>query len=177
MSVLSSYYRNIIKQDLLTKFNYTNVSQIPSLKKISLSFQLSQSSLKQLLPFVSALTLMSFQSPFLLRSNRINLVLKLRKGVPIGCKVTLRKKQLFVFLERLLFYVLPQYKGSLKPVFRITRKSVFFTLTNLFSFKEIEKEYENFQELPVLHVTFFLNSQKKEEIVSFLTALKIPVNK
>lgn len=173
--VLYYYYRNIVKQDLLTKFCYNNVAQIPGLKKISLSFQVSQSSLRQLLPFLSSLTIVSMQKPYLLTSNRVNLVLKLRKGVPIGCKVSLHKKQIYAFLERLLFFVLPQYKGSSKPIFRVGKKNIFFTLDNLFSFKEVEKEYENFQDLPKLHVSFVVNSKEKEEILSLLTALKFPI--
>lgn len=175
MSTLFYHYQTIVKQDLLTKFSYTNFCQIPAVKKISLNFQVSQSSLRQLLPLMSAMTLISFQKPFLLTSNRSNLVLKLKKGVPIGCMVSLHKEGAYLFLERLLLFILLRFKGSSKPVFRLGRNNLFFTLEHLFFFKEIEKEYENFQDLPKLHITIVLNSRKKEEILSLFSALKFPI--
>lgn len=177
MSVLYYYYKNIVKQDLLTKYNYNNFAEIPSLKKICLSFQVSQSSLRQLLPLMSALTLASLQKPCFLRSNQINLVLKLKKGYPIGCKVSVRGKKMYDFLESILFLIFPQTKGSSLPFFRIGKRAAFLSLENPFLFREIEKEYENFQELPRLHLTMVINAEKKEEILSLLSALKFPVKK
>lgn len=175
MSFLYSYYKTVVKQDLLTKFSYVNFDQIPAIKKICLNFQVTQSSLKQLLPLMSALTLISSQKSFLLTSNKSNLILKLKKGVPVGCKVTIRKKGIYFFLERFLFLVLSQSKGSSIPLFRIGKKNAFLTLENLFFFKEVEKEYENFQYLPELNITMVINSKKEKEILSLLSALKFPI--
>lgn len=177
MSVLYYYYKNIVRQDLLTKYNYNNFAEIPRLEKINLSFQVSQSSLRQLLPLMSALTLASQQKPSLLRSSKINLVLKLRKGYPIGCQVSVRGQRMYDFLESILFLIFPQTKGSSLPFFRIGKKVAFLSLENPFLFREIEKEYENFQELPCLHLTMVLNVEKEEEIVSLFSALKFPVKK
>jgi large subunit ribosomal protein L5 len=169
------YYEKIVKQDLLTKFNYSNLFEIPALKKICLNFQVSQYSLKHIIPLVSALTLLSYQKPFLIRSKQANLVLKLRKGMPIGCMVTLRKKKMYSFLERFLFLILPQLKESEKPCFKIGKNHIFFTLKNLYLYKEIEKQYENFQDLPNLNMLIIVNTQKKDQIHSLLSALKFPL--
>lgn len=177
MSTLYYYYKNIVRQDLLTKYNYTNYAEIPCLKKICLSFQVSQSSLRQLLPLMSALTLASHQKPFFLRSKQINLVLRLKKGYPIGCKVTIRGSKMYDFLEQILFLIFTQSKGSMLPFFRIGKKEAFLSIENPFFFKEIEKEYENFRELPKLHLTMVANVEKKGEIISLLSALKFPIKK
>lgn len=177
MSILHYYYKNIVRQDLLTKYDYTNYTEIPCLKKICLSFQVSQSSLRQLLPLMSALTLASYQKPFFLRSKQVNLVLKLKKGYPIGCKITVRGQKMYDFLERILFFIFPQSKGSMLPFFRIGKKAAFLSLENPFFFREIEKEYENFRELPKLHLTMIISAEKKEEIISLLSALKFPIKK
>jgi large subunit ribosomal protein L5 len=175
MSVLYYYYQKVVKQDLLTKFNYSNLYQIPAIKKICLSFKVSNYTLKSILPLVSALTLLSYQKPFFIRSNQTNLVLKLRKGMPIGCMVTLRKKKMYSFLERFLFLILPQIKESKEQAFKIGKNHIFFTLENLYLYKEIEKQYENFQDLPQLNLLIIVNTQKKEEIQSLLAALKFPL--
>jgi large subunit ribosomal protein L5 len=177
MSVLFNYYKTIVRQDLLTKYNYTNFAEIPRLQKICLNFQVSQSSLRQLLPLMTALTLASFQKPSLLRSKQVNLILRLKKGSPIGCQVILRGQKMYSFLETLLFFIFPQIKGTFFSAFRFVKKVAFFSLENPFLFREIEKEYENFQELPFLHFSMVFTAEKKEEIVSFLSALKFPVKK
>jgi large subunit ribosomal protein L5 len=175
MSVLQYYYQKIVKQDLATKFNYSNIYQIPAIKKVCLSFKVSHYSLKHIVPLVSALTLISYQKPFFIRSRQTNLVLKLRKGMPIGCMVTIQKKKMYSFLERFLFLILPQIKESKEPSFKIGKNNIFFSLENLYLYKEIEKQYENFQDLPELNVLIIVNTQKKEEITSLLSALKFPI--
>lgn len=177
MSALQYYYNTIVKQDLLTKFQYTNLFQIPKIRKISMNFHVTSSSLKQLLPLISGLTLASGKKPYLLTSNRVNLVLKLKKGFPIGCMVTLRGEEKFLFLERLIFLIFPKLKDSLQHTIKIGERSVFLKLENLFVFKEVEKEYENFQELPNLDISIEISSKNKKEISSLLSALKIPVKK
>jgi large subunit ribosomal protein L5 len=126
---------------------------------------------------MSAMTLISFQKSYFITSNKSNLILKLKKGVPVGCQVSLRGEAIHIFLERFLFQILPQFKGSLKPIFRFGKENIFFTLDNLFFFKEIEKEYENFQDLPKLNITMVLNSRKKEQAIGLLSALKFPIKK
>lgn len=177
MQTLYYYYHSIVKQDLLTKFNYANVAQIPRLKKIELSFKVSQSSLRHLLPLISALTLISSQKPSLLTSKKANLTLKLKKGLPVGCQVSLRKEVKYFFLERLIFSVFPQIKDFSLPFLKVGEKNVFLILDNLFYFKEIEKEYENFQDLPPLSINFVFEAKNKKEVFAFLSALKFPIKK
>ena len=100
MSFFHYYYSNILKREFLTKYIYKNVYQLPKIKKIVLSLNFSQTSLKGLLPLLSALTLASSQKPSLLISNRPIILLRVKSGLPVGCKVDLRGQQLFFFLEK-----------------------------------------------------------------------------
>lgn len=169
------YYNNILKQEFLTKYIYKNVYQLPKIKKIVLSLPFSHLSLRVLLPLLSALMLISSQKPTLKISNRPIVLLRLKSGLPMGCKVDLRGQQLFRFLEKLTFSILPR----LKEFSLFFRKNVLFlSIPNLFVFKEIEKDYEYFPELPPLTVAFvFPTSMSRQEIFDFLSAFHFPFKK
>ena len=171
MAVFEYYYKRIIKQDLLVKFNYKNSLQIPNLEKIVLSFSASQSSLRQLLPLLAALTLISSQTPSLITSKRLHLFLKVKNGVPVGCKVDLRGKRKFLFLEKILIYILPRLKDI---KWSQAHRNFSFSIDNIFLFKEIEKDYEFFQSLPKLNVDLVFKARFKEEIFCLLSAFKFP---
>jgi large subunit ribosomal protein L5 len=169
--MLEYYYKNVIRQDLLTKFSYKNLHELPELKQIVLTFPLSQSSLKALLPTLSALFLISSQKPFLLVSKRPSIVLKTKTGIPIGCKVDLRGDSIFFFLEKLIFSVLPRVK-NLK--WGYSQKNVFLRLENVFLFREIEKEFDHFQDVSKLNIHILFKAKSYHEVLAFLGALKFP---
>ena len=139
-SVLKYYYKNIIKQDLITKFNYENAYEIPALKKIVINFGVTHSTLRNLLPSLAALLLVSSQKPYMVAS-KTNIRLKVKGGVAIGCKINLRGKEKDLFLEKLVVYILPRLK-NLRYV--VADTNVFLKVDNLFLFKELEKEYDYF---------------------------------
>lgn len=171
MSIFEYYYKTVIKQDLLTKFNYDNLHELPNLEKIVVSFSASQSSLRQILPLLSALTLISSQKPSLITTKRLHLFLKVQNGIPIGCKVDLRGKNKFLFLEKILIYVLPRIKDI---KWSEAHRNFFLVIDNIFLFKEIEKDYELFQSLPRLNINLIFKARFKEEISCLLSALKFP---
>jgi large subunit ribosomal protein L5 len=132
-------------------------------------------SLKALLPLLSALMLISSQKPTLRISNRPIVLLRLKSGVPMSCKVDLRGQQLFRFLEKLIFSILPRLKDF---SIHFRKNILFLYMPNLFVFKEIEKDYEYFPELPPLTIVFvFPTFMRREEIVDFLAAFHFPFKK
>lgn len=171
MYVLQYYYTNVLKQDLLTKFNYENPLQIPTLKKVVLNFGVSQSTLRHLFPSLTALLLISSQKPSMQPSKKPNIRLKVKGGVAIGCKVDLRGKEKFLFFEKLVLCILPRLKNF---QYTITDRDLFFKIDNLFLFKELEKEYDYFQDLPALNVNLNFRAQNSLEIYNLLSALKFP---
>ena len=94
MNSLEYYYKTIIKYDLINKFSYSNIKKIPELKKIVLNFGCKSSEIKELATSLLALELIiNTNTPiFLTKSKQPNVLLKIRKGAPVGCKVILKKK-------------------------------------------------------------------------------------
>lgn len=175
MSFFHYYYNNILKREFLTKYIYKNVYQLPKIKKIVLCLSFSQTSLKGLLPLLSALTLVSSQKPYLLTSSRPVILLRVKSGLPVGCKVDLRGQQLFFFFEKLIFSILPRLKDF---SLRFRKNVLFLSFPNLFVFKEIEKDYEYFADLPSLNITFvFATYNRKSEIIDFLGAFHFPLKR
>ena len=171
MYVSQYYYTNVLKQDFLTKFNYENSLQIPFLNKVVLNFGVSQSTLRSLLPSLAALLLISSQKPYMVPSKKPNIRLKVKGGVAIGCKVDLKGKEKILFFEKLVLSVLPRLKNF---QYTVTGKNVFFKIDNLFLFKELEKEYDYFQDLPKLNVNLNFRAQTSLEVINLLSALKFP---
>ena len=172
MNSFKYHYVKVLKQDFLTKFNYENSLQIPSLKKTVLSFGVTPSTLRNLLPSLGALFLVSSQKPCLVACKRPNLTLKFKGGAAIGCKLDLRGKDQFLFFEKLVLCILPRLKNF---HYTVANNNVFFKIDNLFLFKEIEKEYDYFQDLSDLSVNLTFKAQTSQEVLVFLHALKWPL--
>lgn len=172
MQTLYYYYNKIIKQDLLTKYTYSNYLEIPRFEKIVLRFNVNQVSLKSILPSLAGLFLISSQKPSLKYSNKVNVILRVKGGSIISCKVDLRSKDMFFFMEKLIFLVLPKMKGF---SYAIQQQVLSFKIENVFLFKELEKEYEHFQDLPYLNVNIFFRAKNRSEIIGLLSAIKFPI--
>lgn len=169
------YIRTILRQDFLTKFSYDNLAQIPKLEKITLNFTLSQSSLKAVLPLLSALTLISNQKAFLFPLKKSKFQLKLSQGIPVGCKVDLRGDLMYLFLYKFIYFFGPNLKEF--HGFVLTGNNLFCRIDNLFLFKEIEKEYEHFSDLPALNMNLIFQPSSDLELLNYLSGLHLPVRK
>lgn len=174
MSFFEYYYTNILKQEFLTKYVYKNAYQLPKLEKVVLSFTLSQTSLKNLLPLISALTIVSSQKPYLITTKKLYISLKVKSGLPIGCRVDIRGKHKFFFLEKLIFSIIPRLK-EFSINFR--RNNISISVFNLFVFKEIEKDYEYFPNLPALNIHLVMKVSNCKELLDFLVSFRLPLKK
>lgn len=169
------YIRTILRQDFLTKFSYDNLAQIPKLEKITLNFTLSQSSLKAVLPLLSALTLISNQKAFLFPLKKSKFQLKLSQGIPVGCKADLRGDLMYLFLYKFIYFFGPNLKEF--HGFVLTGNNLFCRIDNLFLFKEIEKEYEHFSDLSALNMNLIFQPSSDLELLNYLSGLHLPVRK
>lgn len=171
------YYNNsILKLELMNKFRYNKIEQIPKLKKIVLNFGCKNSDFKQLTRNLIALELITGKKGYFTRSKKFSISLKIKKGNPVGCKVILRKNQMHSFLIKILFEIFPK----LKDLHHIKLKSktingISYVVTNVFVFSEYEKNYHLFNNLPKLQVTFVTNSLSQFELKYILNSLKIPL--
>lgn len=112
MTDLRQLYRDEIAINLKNKFGFDSIMQVPRLTKITLNMGVGEAvTNKKVLDLaVSDLTLISGQKAVITRARKSNAGFKIRSQWPIGCKVTLRRKRMYEFLERLIFIAIPRIR-------------------------------------------------------------------
>ena len=122
MSRLKDLYDSKLKNELKEKLSFSNYYEVPKLKKIVLNMGVGESvtDSKKINAAIEDLTLISGQKPIVTRAKQSIAGFKLRKGMSIGCKVTLRKEMMYEFLDRLITIALPRvrdFKGLSRKSF------------------------------------------------------------
>jgi large subunit ribosomal protein L5 len=112
MPRLKEKYKKEIVPAMIKRFSYRNALQVPKLIKVVLNMGLGEavSNIKVIDSAVSELSEITGQRPVIARAKRSEAGLKLRAGMPIGCKVTLRGDRMYEFLDRLLNVSLPRIR-------------------------------------------------------------------
>ncbi len=107
----SEYYKKVTKT-LNEKFSYKNVMQIPKIEKIIINMGLGEAvkDSKKIDAALSELMAISGQKPVVTKAKKANASFKLRSGMPIGLKVTLRRRKMYEFLDRLVTIALPRVR-------------------------------------------------------------------
>jgi len=176
MNPLENYYKKVIRYDLINKFFYFNLNDIPELKKIILNFGCKTSEIKSLASSLLALELITTKQGTITKAKRANILLKIRKGHPVGCIVVLRKAKMYNFLLKLITEVFPNLKDfkGIKVSKKLKSNSFSFTLTDLINFKELEKQFYLFTNLPPLNIILITNTRTRKELLYLLNSFKIP---
>ncbi len=177
MHFLEHYYEKTIKYDLINKFNIKNTKKIPKLEKIVLNFGCKSSEITQLAPVLLFLEMVTNKRGSVTKSNKANSILKIRKGYPVGCKIVLRKTEMYYFLDRLLYEIFPKIREFEKTVIRskIGKKTLSYKIADLLVFNELEEHYSVFpSKLPPLDITLVSNTEFNEEMSFLIKSLKIP---
>lgn len=112
MARLKDRYQEQVIPALMKEFGYKNRHQAPRLEKITLNASMGEAiqNIKVLDGAVAELKAISGQKPVITRARKDISNFKLRKGVPIGCMVTLRRERMYEFLDRLIHVALPQVR-------------------------------------------------------------------
>jgi large subunit ribosomal protein L5 len=176
MNILENYYKKVIKYDLINKFFYNTLNDIPELKKIILHFGCKSFEIKNIAAALLSLELITTKLGNITQSKRANILLKIRKGYPVGCIVILTNTIMYQFLFKLLTEVFPnlkEFKGITVSK-RLGQKNFSFTLTDLISFKELEKQFYLFTNLPPLNITLVTNTKTRKELLYLLKSFKLP---
>lgn len=174
----NTYYHKIVKYDFINTFNYQNLNQLPDLNKIVLNFGYSKSNLKYLISGLLALEFISSKKGKLTKSKNLNLLLKIKKGNPIGCKVILKKNYMRLFYFKLITLIFSKVKSSQLPKFPChlqTPKSVSFQLRSPLFFAELENQFQFFRSIPSLDITLCTSSQSQKELLFLLKSIKFIV--
>lgn len=112
MARLQDHYRDVVVKQLTERFGYKNPMQVPRLDKIVVNMGVGEaaSDKKKLDNAMAELAKISGQKPAVCRARKSVANFKLRAGVPIGCKVTLRHRRMYEFLDRLVTIALPRVR-------------------------------------------------------------------
>lgn len=112
MARLMAQYKDEIRGKLQEQFSYKNPMQIPKIEKIVLNMAVGKAvqDSKKLTTAVQEMTLIAGQKPYICKARKSVANFKLREGMAIGCKVTLRGRRMYEFLDRLITIALPRVR-------------------------------------------------------------------
>lgn len=172
-------YDEEIKSKLKEQFGYTNVMEIPKIEKISLNVGVGEATqdAKFLEAAVKDLTAIAGQKPVITKAKKAISNFKLREGVSIGCRVTLRRERMYEFMDRLINVALPRVRD-----FRGVKDSGFdgrgnFTLgiREQIIFPEIN--YDKVIKIRGMNITFVTSAKTDEEAYALLQYFGMPFQK
>lgn len=179
MSQLKEKYRKEAVGKLMEQFHYKNVMQVPRLEKITLNIGLGEAiqNAKALEAADRDLSTITGQHPVITRSRRSIAAFRLREGMPIGMKVTLRGERMYLFLDRLINAVLPrvrEFAGVSANAFD-GRGNYTLGMKEQIVFPEIE--YDKVDKVRGLEITISTNARTDEEGKALLEQLGMPFAK
>lgn len=163
MALKDDYYKKIVPE-LQKELGIKNVNAIPRVMKIVINVGVGEATQNKNVidKVVSDLSLISGQKPMIALARKSVAAFKIRKGVPIGVKVTLRNQNMYIFLEKLLKIVLPRirdFRGIPSTSFD-GRGNLNIGLTDQTLFPEIE--YDKIDKIRGLEITIVTNSRNDE---------------
>ena len=176
---LKEDYSNKIVKELKDKLGLTNIMQVPTLEKIVISRGVGAAvSDKKLIDYaVEELTLISGQKAIATLSKKDVASFKLRKGTPIGAKVTLRGDRMYEFLDRLITIALPRVRDfqGIKADGFDGRGNYNLGIKEQIIFPEINIDKVN--KISGMDITFVTNTNSNKEAKALLTDLGLPFKK
>ncbi len=176
---LKQHYDDTVRASLQEKFGYKNPLQIPKLDKIVVNMAVGKavSDSKKLTQATSELTKISGQKPLMCRARKSVANFKLREGMPIGCKVTLRRERMYEFLDRLVTIALPRvrdFRGI--PAKSFDGKGNYaFGVKEQIIFPEIN--YDDVDEIRGMDVIICTTARNDEEARALLDGFNMPFRK
>ena len=179
MSRLRDDYKNEIMKAMTDKFGYKNVMQIPRLEKIVINMGVGEAreNAKIMESAVKDLTTISGQKPVITKAKKSVANFKLREGMPIGCKVTLRGERMYEFADRLINLALPRvrdFRGVSAESFD-GRGNYALGIKEQIIFPEIE--YDKVDKVRGMDVIFVTTAESDEEARELLRLFGMPFRK
>lgn len=176
MPRLKRKYLEEIRPAMKAKFSYRNLMEVPRLEKVVVSMGVGEATQnpKALDSAAESLATITGQKPVITRAKRSIAAFKLREGMPIGCKVTLRGDRMYEFVDRLLNVALPRirdFKGVSANAFD-GRGNYTLGLREQLVFPEVE--YDKIDKVRGMNVVLVTTASKDEEAKELLRFLGMP---
>jgi large subunit ribosomal protein L5 len=176
MSRLRDHYNKTVRKVLLEDFKYQNPMQVPRLTKVVLNMGVGEASQdrKKVEAAAGDMTLIAGQKPVITKAKKSIAGFKLREGMPIGCKVTLRRERMYEFLDRLINIALPRvrdFRGVSKKSFD-GRGNFAMGVKEQIIFPEIS--YDKVDQIRGLDVIICTTAKTDAEAQALLRAFDMP---
>ena len=176
MTRLHEEYKNKIKAEMLEKFGYDNVMQVPRLEKVVLNMGVGEAvqDSKKVQAAVADLALIAGQKPVVTRAKKSIAGFKVREGMPIGAKVTLRRERMYEFVDRLVQIALPRVRDfrGLNPKSFDGRGNFAMGIKEQIVFPEIDyDQVDNVRGMDIIVVT---SARSDDEARELLTGFEFP---
>ncbi len=179
MNSLKELYNKEVKLELMKKFNYSSVMEIPKLEKIVINIGVGDGSHdeKMIEAAVKDLEAITGQHPVITKAKKSIAGFKLREGQTIGTKVTLRGENMYVFLEKLISVALPRVRDfrGVSPKAFDGKGNYTLGIKDQLIFPEIE--YDNVVKLRGMDIVFVTTAKTNEEALELLKGFGIPFRK
>jgi len=174
---LKKRYLEEVVSSMTERFNYENVMEVPMLTQISLNMGIgdAKDSPKKLESAIQELTLITGQKPVTTLSKKDISNFKIRKGFPVGCKVTLRGNRMYDFMERLISIALPRTRDFRGLSFKSFdgRGNYSFGVKEQIIFTEID--YDKIDSVRGMDVTFLTSANSNDESYWLLKLIGLPL--
>ena len=179
MSRLKDQYNETIVDEMIKKFEYKNKMQVPKLDKIVINMGVGEAkdNAKLLEAAIKDLETISGQKAIVTKAKKSVANFKLREGMPIGCKVTLRGEKMYEFADRLINLALPRVRDfrGINPNAFDGRGNYALGIKEQIIFPEIE--YDKVDKVRGMDVIFVTTANTDEEARELLTLFGMPFSK
>ena len=179
MSRLKEQYQNEIVDAMIKKFGYKNIMEVPKLDKVVINMGVGEAkeNAKVLESAVADLEKIAGQKPITTKAKNSIANFKIREGMPIGCKVTLRGERMYEFVDRLINLALPRVRDfrGVNPNAFDGRGNYALGIKEQLIFPEIE--YDKVDKVRGMDVIFVTTAKTDEEARELLTQFNMPFTK
>ncbi len=176
---LQDVYEKEIVGALTTKFGYKNRMQVPQLKKIVINMGVGEAvaDQKQVVSAAEEMGLISGQKPVITKSKKAEATFKLREGLQIGCRVTLRKQRMYEFLDRFVNVAMPRIRDfrGVNPKSFDGQGNYNMGLKEQLIFPEIN--YDKITAVRGMDITIVTSANTDEEARALLEGFNVPFKK
>ena len=173
---MRKHYDEVVRQQLIEQFGYANPMQVPQIEKIVINMGVGESTADSKKATVAAgdLALIAGQKPVITRARKAIATFKVREGMPIGCKVTLRKQRMYEFMDRLITIALPRVRDfrGLNPRSFDGRGNYALGLKEHLVFPEIS--YDKAEQMWGMDIVVATTAKTDEEAKALLAAFNFP---
>jgi large subunit ribosomal protein L5 len=173
---LKEHYNDVVRGELTKEFGYQNVMQVPRLDKVVLNMGIGEgvADSKKVTAAAGDLGLIAGQKPVITRARKSIAGFKLREGMPVGAKVTLRKARMYEFIDRLVNIALPRVRDfrGLNPKSFDGRGNFTMGLKEHIIFPEIN--YDKVEEIWGLDIIVCTTAESDDEARALLKAFNFP---